>query len=81
MKRIRSGRMGLLLTALVLALPSSRASAEALVKTSKGYRLSILPAMGAEKVERKPKATRGRVRVQSLRESVYGGEEAPKQSR
>lgn len=82
MKPIRSGKIGLCLAALALAFSASGARGETtLVKTAKGYRLSILPAMGAEKVERKPKTRKGKVRIESLRETVYGREGAAKKVR
>lgn len=79
MRQTRFSKAGLLFAALVLVLRSSAATGETtLVRTSKGYRLSILPAMGAEKVERRPQEAKGRVRIQTLRETVYGAAEAPK---
>ncbi|VVM05547.1 hypothetical protein MAMC_00657 [Methylacidimicrobium cyclopophantes] len=76
MRQVRLGKIGLLSTTLLLLLQSPLESKEAmLMKTPKGYRLTILPVMGAEKVERKPVAE-GKVRVQTLRERVYGRKEA-----
>ncbi|WP_155996404.1 hypothetical protein [Verrucomicrobium sp. 3C] len=52
-----------------------------MVKTSKGYRVTILPVMGAEKVEGKPEVAKGKVRIQSLKEAVYGKGEPSEKGR
>ncbi len=78
MRHLRFSQTGLLFAGLILFLHGAEASGETmLVKTSKGYRLSILPAMGAEKVERKPQEAKGKVRIEALKETVYGKAEAP----
>ncbi|QSR85280.1 hypothetical protein [Methylacidimicrobium sp. B4] len=80
MRHIRFSQKGLLFAALSFCFYAAGASGETtLMKTSKGYRLSILPAMGAEKVEHKPREAKGKVRIETLKETVYGKAEAPKQ--
>lgn len=79
MKLVRFGKIGLRSAILVLLLQAPGASGEpTLMKTSKGYRLTILPAMGGEKIEHKPQVAKGKVRIQTLKEDVYGKEEVPK---
>ncbi|MDD4934012.1 MAG: hypothetical protein PHO89_11195 [Methylacidiphilaceae bacterium] len=73
MRPIRFGKVGLLSLSLLFLLQSAQATGKAtLVKTSKGYRVTILPVMGAEEVERKPEVAKGKVRIQRLKETVYG---------
>lgn len=79
MKRICSFKIRTLSLPLILFFFCPAASrGAALLKTTKGYRLSILPAMGAEPVEREaPPKAKGKVRVKTLRETVYGTKKRP----
>ncbi len=82
MRAMRLGSVGLLSLALLFLLQSVPAGrTETLVKTSKGYRVTILPVMGAEKVEGKPEVAKGKVRIQSLKEAVYGKGEPSEKGR
>ncbi|WP_142660979.1 hypothetical protein [Methylacidimicrobium tartarophylax] len=82
MREVRLGKVGLLALSLLLPLPSVQARrTTTLEKTSKGYRVTILPVMGAEEVERTPEVAKGKVRIQSLKEQVYGRGKPSKQKR
>ncbi|MDD2677402.1 MAG: hypothetical protein PHP75_08070 [Methylacidiphilaceae bacterium] len=82
MRVVRLGKIGLLSLSLLLPLQSVQAKRTAtLVKTSKGYRVTILPVMGAEEVERTPEVAKGKVRIQSLKEQVYGRGKPSKEGR
>jgi hypothetical protein len=82
MRVMRLGKIGLLSLSLFFLLQSVQARRTAtLEKTTKGYRVTILPVMGAEEVERMPEVAKGKVRIESLKEQVYGEGKPSQQGR